>query len=291
MPKCPQGITKLGAEKEFLITIWYLSNMETLRQIADRFNVSESSVYRCLNRVINFIISVSADYIKWPSGETLLESVNSFASKQGLRGVIGAIDGTHVPIKAPQKHSETYINRKKWHSVILQGVVTANKLFVDVYCGEPGSLHDARVLRKSSLYSKLQNPEFYGDKFLIGDSAYPSTEWLVPPFRDNGHLSANQKEFNFRHSSTRIAVEHAFGLLKGRFRRLQHFENNNILFISKCVVASCVLHNICIVTNDSTEIEQFNDFQNINNEEPFTQGIELIMEDRRSRLFRELFNV
>lgn len=52
---------------------------------------------------------------------------------------------------------------------------------------------------------------FPGETFLLGDSAYPSLPWLVPPFRDNGHLTPQQTDFNFIHSSTRITVEKAFG--------------------------------------------------------------------------------
>ena len=34
----------------------------------------------------------------------------------------GAIDGTHIPILAPQEDHSDYLNRKNVHSIILQGV-------------------------------------------------------------------------------------------------------------------------------------------------------------------------
>ena len=43
---------------------------------------------------------------------------------------------------------------------------------------------------------------------------------MVTPFRDNGHLTAAQKKYNKYHSSTRMVIERAFGLVKGCFRRL-----------------------------------------------------------------------
>lgn len=64
--------------------------------------------------------------------------------------------------------------------------------FINVYCGEPGSLHDARVLRRSSLYNTANESKemlFPQNTFIIGDSAYPSLSGLVLPFRDNGHLT------------------------------------------------------------------------------------------------------
>lgn len=52
-----------------------------------------------------------------------------------------------------------------------------------------------------------------------------------------------------------MVVEHAFGLLKNRFRRLGHFENLKLKIIVKCIMASCVLHNMCILQNDILDID------------------------------------
>ncbi|KAB0790060.1 hypothetical protein PPYR_15623, partial [Photinus pyralis] len=128
-----------------------------------------------------------------------------------------------------------------------------------VYCGEPGSLHDARLLRKSTLYAKAaENEDIFYNMFLLGDSAYPCLNWIVPPFKDNGNLTVQQKRFNYKHSSTRICVENAFGLLKGRFRRLTHFENLDMHLIVKCIMACCVLHNLCLKEGNDCEITEVN---------------------------------
>jgi len=125
--------------------------------------------------------------------------------------------------------------------------------FRDVYCeynGESTSFHDARVFRRSLLYETAMTDKrilFPGETFLLGDSAYLSLPWLVPPFRDNGHLTPQQTEFNFIYSSTRITVEKAFEQLKGRFRRIKFFtEYRDITFITNTVVAAYILHNYCI---------------------------------------------
>jgi hypothetical protein len=58
--------------------------------------------------------------------------------------------------------------------VLLQGVCDDKMLFVDVYAGEPGSIHDYTLYRKSDLYRGIQNREivFYEDYHLVGDLAY-----------------------------------------------------------------------------------------------------------------------
>lgn len=126
----------------------------------------------------------------------------------------------------PTVNTNDYCNRKKYFSINLQAVVDSQMQFINVYCDEPGSLHDARVLRRSPLYNVAnENKEmlFPQNTFIIGDSAYPSLSWLVPPFRNNGHLTPQQTEFNYMLSSTRMIVEKTFGLLKGRFRRIKSF--------------------------------------------------------------------
>nr|CAI5842483.1 unnamed protein product [Callosobruchus analis] len=88
---------------------------------------------------------------------------------------------------------------------------------------------------------------FLGSDFLVGDSAYPCLKWLIPPFRDNGRLTRSQDTFNYKHSSSKAFIENTFGLLNGRFRRLKSFENSNVLFITKCVVASFTTYALILM--------------------------------------------
>lgn len=83
-----------------------------------------------------------------------------------------------------------------------------------MYYGEPGSLHDACVIRRSPLHAAIENKEalFPNDTFIIGDSAYLTLSWLVSSFCDNGRLTPQQTQFNFLHSSTRMVIEKAFSL-------------------------------------------------------------------------------
>lgn len=137
----------------------------------------------------------------------------------------------------------------------MQGTATSDHMFTDVHIGEPGSMHDARALRRSPLYHEAhENRDLFGGFCLLGDSAYPGLPWLVPPFRENGFLTEEQREFNYRHSATRVKIEHTFGLLKGRFRRLSASKNYLLYIVKKCVMAACVLHNICnIARNDDSD--------------------------------------
>ncbi|KAJ8910922.1 hypothetical protein NQ315_014256 [Exocentrus adspersus] len=238
------GWPKVNPEKAVLMGLWFLSNTETFRQISDRFGITMSCAYNTIKKVIQFIVKMSNNYIKWPTESEGLENSMIFQSKKGLANVIGAVDGTFQNSKVTN-----YYNRISYHSIVVEGVVDSKYRFIDIHAGEPGAMHDARVFRRSSLYRLATSSKqklFYNKFHLLGDSAYPSLEWLVTPFKNNGHLNEAQKKFNYDHSATRIVVENTFGLWKGRFRKLQKFDNYSIPFIVNCVVARCVLHNICI---------------------------------------------
>ena len=65
--------------------------------------------------------------------------------------ILGAIDGSHIPIQAPLNNPKCffYINRKQFHSVVLQGVCVDDLKFTNVNVGWPGRVHDSKVLRNS----------------------------------------------------------------------------------------------------------------------------------------------
>jgi hypothetical protein len=57
----------------------------------------------------------------------------------------------------------------------------------------------------------------------LGDGGYPNLSWLIVSYKDIGRgLIQKQTYFNRKYSQTRIKVEQAFGLLKGRWRCLLH---------------------------------------------------------------------
>lgn len=263
--------------------------------MADRFGISISSVFRVLRRVIAWLMTKLDAVIKWPQGENIITTIESFRAKQGISNVLGAIDGTHIRIEKPAVYAQDYCNRKKFFSISLQIVVDAHMRITNIHCGEPGSLHDARTFRRSELYHAANADNgvlFPGNTFILGDSAYPSLSWLVPPFRDNGHLTPQQREFNFIHSSTRMSVERAIGQLKGRFRRIKFFtEYREMSFITNTVVAACILHNYCIDENDVYSFpennEDFGNFENDNGELEIQNH--RVEQNRRMQLFNELF--
>ena len=89
---------------EVLITIWILGNPECLRSVADRFDITKSSVFRNYRRICAAIAdNLSGRLIKFPSGQRAIDVEQGFEEKPAFPGVLSAIDGCHIPVKAPLK--------------------------------------------------------------------------------------------------------------------------------------------------------------------------------------------
>ena len=154
-----------------------------------------------------------------------------------------------------------YINRKVFPSVQLQVVSDSNLRFLDVYTGWPGACHDARVFRNSPLRSILELNTIPTTYYLLGDSAYPLTNSLLVPFRDNSFLTPLQKKYNNIHAAARVDVERAIGLLKSKWRRLHYLEMHGITKIVDVIMSICVLHNF-VLTMESYEESEIAEYEN-----------------------------
>ena len=71
-------------------------------------------------------------------------------------------------------------------------------------------------------------------------------------YRDNGHLTQAERNYNFVHSSTRMVIERAFGLLKACFRHLHFLEMDSLDDIAKVIVVAYTLHNVCLIGGRNT---------------------------------------
>ncbi|XP_060776402.1 uncharacterized protein LOC132885894 [Neoarius graeffei] len=244
-------------QKQVAIAIWKLATGGEYRTISHLFGVGVSTVFNCVQDFCNTVIKVLLPaHITCPDAERLAEMAALFQSHWRVPQCVGAIDGSHIPIIAPEEYPRDYYNWKGWHSVVLQAVVDGRGLCWDVCFGFPGSVHDTRVLKQSHLWEVLSDGEFLGQSkltisgcevghYLIGDPAYPMQNWLMKPFSDTGRLTPEQHTYNYRLSSARLVVEMAFRRLKGWWRCLLKRNDYKLELCKKMALTCCVLHNIC----------------------------------------------
>ena len=240
------GRPRVTTENKLLMTLRYVGSQETINSLADRFGVAESTLLEHIKKTMRCLSSLP--FIAFPSHHQQRNIMDQFEAI-GFPNTVGAIDGSHIAMKAPAEDQMSYYNRKGFTSIVLQAVCTAKLVFTDIYTGWPGKVHDARVLRNSPLYA--QGVRLCGNNHhLIGDSAYPLLEWLMTPYRDNGHLTQAERNYNKCHAKARCPIERAFALLKGRFPRLKYVDCNTIQAIVNVIECACYLHNICIYHAD-----------------------------------------
>lgn len=172
--------------------LYYLSSTAEYRTITNLCGVSPSFVCVCVGEVFQAIVdNMMSSFIFLPKGNELKEIIKTYKEKWGFPIRAGAIDGTHIPILSPSDNHSDYVNRKGYHSIVMQAVVDCNYMFRDIVTGWPGSVHDARVLANSHLYQlgnegKLFTGNISEDindtsisQFLLGDPANPLLPCLM----------------------------------------------------------------------------------------------------------------
>jgi len=152
--------------------------------------------------------------------------------------VSSAVDGCHIKIHPPLMSQKSYLNYKRFHSIVLMGFVQSDRQFSYVSVGFPGSNHDSYVLQRSNWWEMAET------------NAFPLRGYMMVPYKQCGQMvSPEMKTFNRKLSCTRVVVEQAFGDLQNRFRQCQDIYGT-IANAVNTVIAACVIHNICIYNGD-----------------------------------------
>ena len=149
------------------------------------FGIGRSTVCNILHAVSEAIVEkFLPKIIRFPNEIEVQTIMRELEEISGFPEAVGGIDGCHIRIKARLKDAEDYINRKDYHSIVLQGLVDNNYIFRDAFVGLPGKSHDARIFKNSALYQECLQKTFYPEPCLdinntsipaliLGDSAYP----------------------------------------------------------------------------------------------------------------------
>lgn len=206
--------------------------------IGSWLNVGQGTISRTIWRVARAIIKIYGDEISM----NVNESKEGFCVKYGLPNTFGAIDCTHVRILRPPHrfHPEEFLNRKNAYSINVQAMCDSECCFTNVVAAWPGSVHDSRVLKNSSLYNELMDGTLKG--IILGDSGYPLTPFLLTPF--TSPQNANEVRYNQIHKKARCAIERAFGQLKRRFHCVGSVLRCKLDRVASIITACFILHNL-----------------------------------------------
>ncbi|KAK7575721.1 hypothetical protein V9T40_012007 [Parthenolecanium corni] len=149
-----------------------------------------------------------------------------------------------------------YFNYKSTFSIVLMVMCDGDYCITQANIGAQGRISDGGVFRNTELFRKLEkkelnlpNPKPLRDGgphipyVIVGDNAFPLTDFLMVPFRGEHDAGSIKRIFNYRLSRARRTVENVFGIMAAVFRILRKpilLEPNK----ARIVVQTCVvLHN------------------------------------------------
>jgi hypothetical protein len=208
----------------------------------DLVGISQASVSRIVKRVTIAICHLRPDFINFPNEFQQIKQ--NFANIAGFPEVIGAIDGTHVPIESPGgQDAELFRNRKGFFSLNVQAIVDSTGKFNDIVVRWPGATNDSTIFNNSRICQRFENNEF--DGLLIGDSGYACRNYLLTPILNP--TTPGQRRYNYSHIATRGIVERTFGRWKKRFRCLLTPLRLALETSQNVIVATACLHNMSIM--------------------------------------------
>lgn len=183
----------------------------------------EGSVVAFTNRFITAVLSLEKRVLFWPGLSERKQIASRIFKETGFPSCIGFVDGTLIPLDTkPPWSGEDFYSRKNIYCLSAMIVCDDQKLIRYCYTEWAGSSHDARVFANSNL-SRFLSRFFEGDEYLLADSAYVSTEQIVPAYKKpvNGQLARDDTAFNNLHANLRVRIEHCIGILKSRFQSLK----------------------------------------------------------------------
>ena len=150
----------LPIEKHVRVGLWRFSTWNSFPTISKVFGIGKSTVIELVNELISELVRISPEFIKFSKTTLEIEAkTRRFCNFTGCKipQVVGAIDGTPIEIFAPSSDNKVdYFNRKQKFTVNTREVIGANLEFLHVTRGYPLSVHDARVLRSSTLFQQAE---------------------------------------------------------------------------------------------------------------------------------------
>ena len=102
----------VSCERRIAITLWCLATPCKYRTVAHLFGAARSTVCKIVQDTCRAIVHVLLEqYIQFPIGDALKRVIEGFEDKWGFPQCVGAIDGFHIPIAAPElNHTDLVFN-------------------------------------------------------------------------------------------------------------------------------------------------------------------------------------
>ena len=137
----------VSVEKRVAVGLWRFATVDTYRSCGLQFGIGEWTAKVISDQFESALCRLKNSYICFPyTDKEVQEVMDQFEEEYHFPQIEGAIDGSHIEIRAPSDNHKDYYNRKQFYSLVLQGVFDSKLLFRHISVGYPGSVHNSRVL-------------------------------------------------------------------------------------------------------------------------------------------------
>lgn len=165
-----------------------------------------------------------------------------------------------------------YAFGQNW-SLLVQALVDSQGRFLDVSAGWPSILKPDSILRKTRLFStidesrELLNGQSFKlsdghsvPRYILGDACFPLFPWLITPYGNqlnkDESLSSSAMEFNSVHARAMGLVRLAFTRLRAHWQLLSRpWKDECVEYFPFAIFAGCLLHNFLIKCGESISDE------------------------------------
>ena len=193
----------------------YLVSGDSMNGLAIRFRLGNSTVQDIIKNTCDAIWEeLAPTELKPPTTEYWQRIESGFAQRWNFPNCVGALDGKHIVIQAPNNSGSMFYNYKGMFSVVLMALVDADYRFTYVDIGDYGSNSDGGIFKNSKFGQAFMNNQLGipGLKTLdnwpdggvvphciVADEAFPLRCDLMRPYPKTNNrqtLPEEQKIFN-----------------------------------------------------------------------------------------------
>jgi hypothetical protein len=141
-----------------------------------------------------------------------------------------------------------HVTKRK--TINLCAICDFKKKFIYFLCEWLNTQHDQRVFFANNLHEHSTFC-FSSDQYLLSDNVYINTLYEITFYEVFHTKQFDVRRFNRRHSRVYIDIEHAFDMLKDRWKRLTKLklrirDRKNYIFAIKWITACLMFYNIIL---------------------------------------------
>ena len=86
----------LDSMQQLLIGLQFLGSTDLLSDTGDCLMVSTYSAWKCVDRVVNAILTLEPEFVYYPDRQQMETTASYIFNKYGIRNIFMGVDGTHI---------------------------------------------------------------------------------------------------------------------------------------------------------------------------------------------------